>query len=435
MEKDVKEFTEKMNGRLSEIEKGQKDVSELLNGKADVETLEKAQDTLTELSEKMKVDGKSMPDYVKALQSQNDKLETRVKEMAEQRQGQKSQGDLIGDSLRQILKESGKDGLINKGRTQDGLEIKANTITFSNSFTETYYNAIPQDQRLPGIQSAPLPMPTVFNLMNPGVTSRRYVPYVEQSGFTSGASMVDDETAGGQADIEFEDKQAQVKDISVKLYASRDSIDDVDYLQSEIQRMMNHDIVQKRENQLLTGTGAGNNLHGLVYSSDPIAQLFSRPTGVDQVNQPSIATVLYAAVTQVMLGQNTNFKTGYMPNGIVVHPTVLTNLMNETAEDGHYRRHPMLSADGTRLAGIPIIPSKFIDSDTYIVGDFAQARPFVRRNMSMRILDQNDTYGESDVLTFVLKYRMAFFVPSPHDYAFVYGSIASGLTDMEKVTA
>ncbi len=418
---DVKEFTDKVNKSIADIQARQKEIGDGLQGKVDEKQLEELKDEFSQVSQKLEIEGKSIGDYAKELQKHNDNLETRIKELEETGgAGHKSQAELIYDQLQAGLKE-GKENFMGKLKKEDGMEIKA-TVGFDTSFTESYYQAIPQDSRVPGIQQAPMPMASVWNLMNPGATSRRYVPYVERTGYTSGASMVDDVTAGGEADISFTDKQAMVKKISVKLYASRDSIEDVDYLQSEIQRLLNHDVVQKRENQILTGDGSGNNLHGLVYSGDPIAKPFAAPTGFQNLTDPDESAVLTAALSQVSLGINNDFETGYQSNGIVVHPVTRMNMLNERGSDGHYRKHPLLAMDGRSFNGVPLVESKFVDPDSFIVGDFRQARPFVRRNISLKILDQNASLGESDVLTFVLTYRVAFFVPSPHDYAFSFGT-------------
>lgn len=428
----IKEFTDKVNQSINDILKRQKEIGDALQGKVDTKQLSELSENLKEVQDKLQIEGKDIGEYAKILQEHNNNLEARIKELEENKGGSyKTQSQLIYEGLKSALKE-GRSNFIAKARTDEGIEIKANEVNFSNSFTENYYQAIPQDTRLPGIQQAPMPQPTVFNLMNPGVTSKRYVPYVERTGYTSGASMVDDTTAGGQADISFTDKQAIVKKISVKLYASRDSIDDVDYLQSEIQRLLNHDIVQKRENQLLTGTGTGNDLHGLIYSANPIAKPFAKPAGIKAVVEPSISDVLNVALAQISLGKDNDFETGYMANGIVLHPTQVVNMMGDRASDGHFRKHPLLSMDGRSFAGVPIVQSKFIDHDTFLVGDFRQARPFVRRNISLKILDQNASFGEEDVLTFVLTYRIAFFVPSPHDYAFVFGTFDSALSQLTK---
>jgi len=414
----IEDFVNQTNEKLKSIESG---LSEKVDEKKLNEIKDEVQSVKQNIEQINKVGDKSLTDYVKGLQDHSDKLENRLKEVEQSGGKNKSNSELIRDSLKAELGK-GRESFLNKLSTEEGLELKADTVAFGNSFTESYYEAIPQANRLPGIQMAPYPIPTVYNLMNVGTTSRRYIPYVERTDYTSAASMVDDETAGGQADVSFTDKQATVKKISVKLYASRDSIEDVDYLQSEIQRLLNHDIVQKRENQLLTGTGAGNNLQGFVYSSDPIAKAFAKPTGFDKQAGVGNSTVLHAALTQVMLGKDNNFETGYMANGIVVHPTAIANMIEDRDADNAFRRHPLLSQDGRSFNGVQIVPSKYIDDDTFLVGDFRMAKPFVRRNISLKILDQNGTYGESDVLTFVVTFRMAFFVPSPHDYAFAYGT-------------
>ena len=428
---EVEEFVKQTNDKLKGIEKG-------LSGKVDEKTVNEIKDDVQSVKQNIeelnKVGDKTLTDYIKGLQEHSDQLENRLKEVEETgSRKNKSHGELIKESLKAEL-EKGRGSFLNKLSTEEGIEVKADTVAFGNSFTENYYEAVPQAARIPGIQQAPYPTPSIYNLMSVGTTSRRYIPYVERTNYTSGANMVDDVTAGGQADVSFEDKQATVKKISVKLHVSRDSIEDVDYLQSEIQRLLNHDIVQKREKQLITGDGSGNNLHGLIYPTDPIAQQFSKPAGFDKQNGVGNATALHAALTQVMLGKDNDFETGYMANGIVVHPTAIANMIEDRDANNSFRRHPLLSPDGRSFNGVQIVPSKYIDDDTFLVGDFRQAKPFVRRNISLKILDQNGTYGEQDVLTFVVTFRMAFFVPSPHNYAFTFSTFEAAksvLTDSQ----
>jgi len=376
------------------------------------------------------------------MQEQLNAMDTEIKQLGEH-QGKadkfKSRSEIIEETLQKGLKPENKDQFMKELKSEKGKDIALKSeINISNSFSTTYYESIPSDP-LPGVQMAPRPRLTIYDLLTKRPTDKLWVPYKERTGETDNAEMVGESTAASSdSDLSFEDKAAKIKKISEKMYVSQDSLDDIPYLRSQIDETLGYHIPLKREKQIIEGAGtsfaAGTELKGFLKSGDPIAKIFSQPTGLNDITSPNNVDVLRAALVQCMLGQNTDYKTGYMPNGIVLHPVQIANMELTKNADGLYELPGFFNPNGLTIKGVPVIENQFMDPDTYLVGDFRRGIAAVRKAMNIKVLDQNASYGEEDVLTFVVSMRMGFFVPSPHEYAFVYGTFSAGKSALTEAT-
>ncbi len=378
---------------------------------------------------------KSLSEYAKDNAKAIADLETQLKEAKEQNFG-KSIGfsQAVKGDLKEALKE-GKETFLKKARSEDGIEVakSATTIQESNNFTNTYYNAI-EDDPLSGVSAAPRPPLTIWDLINKKSTGKRYITYTTRSAETNGITMVDEGVSGGQSDVSFEDKIAKVKKLSGNLDVSMDSLDDIDYLDSEIRDVLRFQVMAKANKQVIEGDGtfsSGGELRGLINdgSSDgAIAKTFSKPTGYNSVSSPNMFDAFIALLTQVKLGQNTDFKYGYLPTAIVINPVDMANLMHIKDSNGNSLVVRFAGENYDRIAGIPVVESPYMTPGTVLAGDFSRAEAFVRKGYTLRVLDQNGTNGESDILTMVVSMRTAFLVREPHEYAFAYGTFDNIIT-------
>jgi HK97 family phage major capsid protein len=412
--------------------------------KSTIDGNKKSVEQIQEENNSLKEQLKNLPsnESVQKMQEQVNSMDTEIKQLGEH-QGKadkfKSRSEIIEETLEKGLKPENKEAFLKELKSEKGKDIELKSeINISNSFTTTYYESIPSDP-LTGVQMAPRPRPTIYDLLTKRPTTKLWVPYNERTGETDNSEMVGESTApGSSSDLSFEDKAAKVKKISEKMYVPQDSLDDIPYLRSQIDEALGYHIPLKREKQIIEGAGtsfaAGTELKGFLKSGDPIAKIFSQPTGLDDVTSPNNVDVLRAAMVQCMLGQNTDYKTGYMPNGIVLHPVQVANMELTKNADGLYELPGFFNPNGLSIKGVPIIENQFMDPDTYLVGDFRRSIAAVRKALNIKVLDQNASYGEEDVLTFVVSMRMAFFVPSPHEYAFTYGTFEAGKSALRSST-
>lgn len=410
-EKELQKMTADINASVEKLEKS-------IEKKADTEKLTSLVDELKGKMEKM-----ATSEYAEKMQKHVDQLEGEIKAMREQRgQVDKSVGQQVDD----LLKSDDYQAAIKSKNPFRGT-VKANEITTSNSFTQTAEPLI-QSYRDPIIGVQPRRNLPLWQLVSKATTMSDLVSVVERTSETSGAAARTEIGAAGQSYAGWTVTSHSVRDIAEYIKVSRNKLDDAEFIRSEIMEMLDYHIPAQRESQMLTGVTASNQLLGLINGTAPVAKAFAKPSGVDAVDDVNNFDVLRVALLQVALGYTSNtIRTGFMPNGIIVNPADAVNMeLKKAGSDVHYVMPPFV-VNGRTIAGVPIYESNFITAGTFLVGDFTRAKAYMRKDLEIRMFEQNEDDALKNLVTFLAVQRLAFVVKATIDsYAFVYGTFAAG---------
>ena len=79
------------------------------------------------------------------------------------------------------------------------------------------------------------------------------------------------------------------------------------------------------------------------------------------------------------------------------------------------------------MDGVRIVPTIYMTAGKFLVGDFLQAKAWVRRGLNINMWDQNASDPIYDLVTFTASHRLAFGVGATKAYAFVYGDFNSAI--------
>ena len=404
-EKELKKLSDSLNKSIDDIKKD-------IEAKATKEDIELK---FTELNDKFgdlvkSEDFKKQSEDFEKQQEQLDEIATQIKSMSEKGQKAIKSG---ADQLKEVLesedfKKTIKD--IAVGGKDYKFEIKANNITESLTVTDDSTNntRVIQEAREAGILAPPRPQLRVWDLVNKATTSSRLIQYTERTSETDGATMIGtDGGAGSQSDGAWTSKSVDLTAISAYAKIHRDMLEDFGSVQAEINEILNFDLAAKRNNQILTGTGASNQLKGLIYASDPWAKAFNAPTTFEgEIEDANYFDVLRLAILQVVLGA-----------------------------DGNYVLPPFTSANGTIIKGVPVVEDPYMTAGTFLVGDFQRANVRIRRGIELRVWEQNEDDALKNLITITATHRLGLFVKSQHQYAFVYGTFAAAISEIDKVTS
>lgn len=424
-EKELKKLSEELNSRVNDIRKS-------IDLKADSEMIE---GKFTDMNDRFG----ELKGLNEKAQEQLDKIAT---EMKQWREAKGSKPQTTYEQLKSMHESEGFKGLIDRKSNNFDFTLKANNITETLTVTDDSTNntRVIAEQRDPGILVPPRPRLTTWDLVNKQSTNSRLIQYTERYSETDGASMIGtDGSAGSQSDASWKANSVALTAISSYSKIHRDMLEDFGAVQAEINEVLNFNLAAKRNNQILTGTGAANQLKGLIYASDPWATAFSAPTAfTNTIPNANYFDVLRAAILQVNQGENTDYRTGYMPNAIVLNPedaAVLDMLVKAT--DGQYIIPPYVSMSGgfVTVKGVPIVEDPFMTQGTYLVGDFTKAQARIRRGIELRVWESNEDDALNNLLTITATHRLGFFVKSHHAEAFVYGTFSAGKSAIEEVTA
>jgi len=361
---------------------------------------------------------------VSALKTQGaevSSIKESIDELALKLLGLETKGLNIEDteSLKSVL-ESKKDDLATLKTNRSGsvqFALKAvGPMTFATNVT----GQIPQGEREAGITRIQRRSPYLLQLVNTGQIMSNLWEWVEQKLPEGGAGMTGEGLAKSQADFNLVLASAQVKKVTAYIKVTKEMLDDVELLRSEIDQELTEIINLKIDEQILSGDGLTVNLTGIMTN----ATAWSAGAFALSVVTPNNADVLRVAMNQI----ETNL---FTPNYIVMHPTNIAQLDLDKGTDGHYVYRPLTNSYGLQVSGIPVISNTGMAIDNFLVGDFTKSGVRFKESLTINVGYENDDFTKNFV-TILAEARLVHRVKSNHYGAFVKGVFSTSKTALTK---
>lgn len=255
--------------------------------------------------------------------------------------------------------------------------------------------------RLPGILAPGVREFTLRDLLSSGETNSSVVEWPIETGFTNNAAPQTEGETKGQSDLTFELKTAPVRTIAHFFKASKQILDDAPALASYISVRGLTGLKQKEEDQILLGSGVGQNLNGIIPQATGFNFALAKPgDGSDPYAR------LRRAILQVRL-------TNRRANGILLHPVVAADLdlLRET-DSGKYWVDPAAGATGSAWR-LPIVESTAIGEDEFVVADWRMAQIFDRQQAVVEFSSENSDDFERNMVTIRIEERLALAMYEP----------------------
>ena len=378
------------------------------------------------------------PEVLKAISDNSDELKKTVKSLETSNgslvDAQKSQGAVIeeltaklnnADSKRSVsfkeqvtsLLEANKEKLVamknGDSKTNIRMTMKAvGDMTISGSTT----GQMPQAERESGITRIVRRSPFILELVNVGTISSNLWEWVQQANAEGAPAMTAEGAAKAQIDFELVLASAAVRKVTAYIKVSKEMLDDIPLMESEINQELSERINLTIDAQLLSGNGTGQNLTGLLQNAVAFAPGSFATGQVNQVTTPINADVLRVAINQVSIAL-------FQANYILMNPSDVTAMDLAKGTDGHYILPPFSTNANTVVKGIPIIANTGITEGDYLVGDFSKAGVRFREGLSFDVGYENDDFTKNFV-TILAEARLVQRVKSNHYPAFVTGDFA-----------
>jgi HK97 family phage major capsid protein len=292
----------------------------------------------------------------------------------------------------------------------------AGTMAESTNIT----GQIPQAERESGITRIVRRNPFILQLVNVGTIMSNVWEWVEQKNPDGGAAMTAEGAAKSQADFDLVVASANVKKVTAFIKVTKEMLDDVELMRSEIDQELTELINLRIDDQLLNGTGLTVNLTGIVtnataWAAGAFALAIPTPTRYD---------VLRTAINQVRVNL-------FEPNYIVVHPTDATGMELSKDTTGQYIMPPFIATDGTTVSGIRVITNTGVTLDKFLVGDFTKSGVRFKEGLTINVGYENDDFTKN-LVTILAEARLVQRVKSNHYGAFVYGDFSDAITALTK---
>lgn len=362
-------------------------------------------------------------EVLKDLEDQNKELEDSLKAQGIvlaklQEEGTPAKAQSLSNLIRKGLNDKAealKSMKNSESRNNVLIQIKAATdMTIGGTAPNVLANAqIPQADRESGITRVVRRSPFILQLVNTGTIMSNLWEWVQQVNPDGDAAMTAEGAKKAQIDFDLALASAKVQKVTAFIKASKEMLDDVELIRSEIDQELIEKINLKIDEQLLIGDGSGENLTGILQN----ATAFTAGSFATSVKEPNNADVLRVAINQIHTAQ-------FMPNYILMHPSDVTAMELEKASDGHYILPPFRSVDGTNIKGIPVIENTGVTEGDFLVGDFTKSGVRFREGLTLNVGFENDDFTKNFV-TILAEARLVHRVKSNHYAAFVTGDFTA----------
>ncbi|MDP4024453.1 phage major capsid protein [Methylobacterium sp. NEAU 140] len=266
---------------------------------------------------------------------------------------------------------------------------------------------VPADRR--GLQvELPQRRLTIRSLLLPGQTASNSIEYDQEKLFTNNAAMVAEGALKPQSELQFEEKTANVRTIAHWIRTSVQILADAPGLRSIIDQRLRYGLGLAEENQLLNGSGTGQNLLGLVTAAAAFVApgSLTATTPVDTIR----LMILQAALAE------------YPPNGIVLNPIDWAAIEMAKDTQGRYLIGNPQGTISPTLWGLPVVPTQAMGVDKSLVGAFnLAAQIFDRQDATVDVSTEDQDNFVKNKVTIRAEERLALAIYRPA--AIVYGDL------------
>lgn len=290
--------------------------------------------------------------------------------------------------------------------TIDGPLLRKNTIIGESGSPSQPDGVITQADRMAGIVAGAFRAPRIRDLLPVVPTSSNLIEFTREASWTNNAAPQQGEGATkAESDLTFELAEAPVRTIAHFIKASKQAISDQPALARLLDERMLHGVLMEEESQLLTGSGTGHDLDGLITNATAYS---GAQTG------DSVIDTLQRAIKQVQAAD-------WTATGIVLNPTEWAEI--ELLKDNESRfifGRPAESRPQV-LWGLPVVVSNSMTAGQFLVADFNNAAVLWDREAAVvEMFEQDDTNVQKNLVTVRAEERVALTVIRPA--AIVHGS-------------
>ena len=331
----------------------------------------------------------------------------------------KGNANNVPESISTLLTEKAEELKAMKDKSGASVQITLKAVGTMGLATNVT-GQVPQAEREAGITRIVTRNPFVLQLVNVGTIMSNVWEWVEQKNREGGSAMTAEGAAKSQADFDLVVASANVKKVTAYIKVTKEMLDDVELMRSEIDQELTELINLKIDDQLLNGTGLAVNLTGIntnatAWAAGSFALAIPTPTKWD---------VLRTAINQVRVNL-------FEPNYILMHPTDVTGMELSKDSTGQYIMPPFAALDGTVVSGIRVVANTGIALDSFLVGDFTKAGVRFKEGLTINVGYENDDFTKN-LVTILAEARLVQRVKSNHYGAFVKGVLSTSITALTK---
>lgn len=230
------------------------------------------------------------------------------------------------------------------------------------------------------------------------------------TGASSGAALTLNANGGykPEGDWAFAIQSTTVKTIAEWVPATKRALADVSQLEGLIRDELVADLRETEETQIVTGSGSGQNLLGILNSG-------IQTQAATTTNDATWFASFRQGITKVRTVGRA------VPNGILVNPAQAEKI--DTAKDSQNRFYGAgpFGAGPRTLWGYPVVESEAITAGTALIGDFSKAVLWDREQATVAVSDSHADFFTRNLVAVLAEERVAFGVTRPNAFCTVTG--------------
>lgn len=251
---------------------------------------------------------------------------------------------------------------------------------------------------------------TVADLMLQGQTDNNTVEYYEETTVTNAAATVAEGATKPESALAWTLRTESVRKIATWIPATKESLDDVAWLESEIRGRLSYMVGRVEETQILTGDGTSPNISGILDRSG----LQTQAKGADPTPD-----AIYRAMQKIRGASGSGFAE---PTAVVLHPNDWTDIKLLRTTDGVYIWGAPSEEGVDRIWGLPVRQTTAMTENTGLVGAFRPWAQVLRREgINLTLSTEHSTYFIENKVAILAESRLALQVSRPSAFCTVTG--------------
>lgn len=313
-------------------------------------------------------------------------------------------------------------GLNKASAEQNGITFEIKAAGTMLESTNVSGGNVPVEQRIPGLNLIATRQLRLMDLFAKGAASSNIISWVYQANRDGAAGGTEEGATKNQVDFDLVVASQAVVKRTAFIKVSTEMLDDIDFIQSEINNELMRLLMLDVESTSYSGNGTAPNMNGI----RTVATAFAAGTFAGTVDNANEADVLTVAMNQIALANQE------APNAILMNPSDITKLKlyKVSATDRRYVDRLIFIGSTLTLDGVPMIATTLVTAGTYLVGNFNMSTLYQKEAVTINMgLDGND--WTKNLRTIIAEWRGALVTKNNSRNAFVKGTFATDIAALE----
>lgn len=268
----------------------------------------------------------------------------------------------------------------------------------------------PQNFRQPDPVQMALEERTISDLMLSGNVDRGTIEYYEETTFTNNAAPTSEGSTKPESAIGYTLRNENVRKIAHWIPATKEALDDVSFLESQIRGRLAFGVRRSEEAQLISGDGNAPNLLGILNRSG----IQTQAKGSDPVPD-----AIYKAMQKVRGAGGNGFAE---PTALVIHPNDWTDIKLLRTADGIYLWGNPSDEGPDRIWSMMVRQTTGITEGTGLLGAFRPHAEILRREgITITLSTEHSTYFTDNKVAILAEERVGLAIYRPSAFCTVTG--------------